>query len=319
MDEETAVAAYEFPGKEGLARGHEATGKGSRIRIALCMGDPAGIGPEIVVKALEELRKTDAYTFLIYGPPSVYARAMKACGLDFDLSEFYPHSNAAGGKHKHEFQWGKCTAWAGNVQKDSLSQALTDARQGLVDAVVFAPFNKHALALAGISGDETEVLRSSFNLPQVRTVTRLDGLMRATVVGHIPFAQISSLITFENLGDTVERVSTFCREFGIETPRIGIAGLNPHSGDQGTLGSDEVEIISPFIKEYSAQNGTDLQGPVPPDVLMPLAQRGDFDAVVYLYHDQGNIAMKAVGFGRGGRILPEYPYRNFDCGAWNGL
>src|SRR5690606_26069317 len=124
-----------------------------------------------------------------------------------------------------------CTAWGGQAQIASLLDALEASDRGEVDAVVFGPFNKHALALAGVSGDETVILKQHFRVSEVRTVTRWNKLLRSTVVGHVPFTQIRDRISEAAIGAAIDRLIGMCERFGIPNPRIGVAGLNPHAGD----------------------------------------------------------------------------------------
>ena len=269
------------------------------------MGDPAGIGPEIVVRTAAAM-VAEGGSPVLFGHRGTYREAARICELQIDIEPLL----FGGGKdaaRPADAGWGSCTAWAGGMQIDSLEAALTAASQGSVDAVVFAPFNKHALALAGIVGDETEVLKRHCGLPEVRTVTKLGDMLRATVVGHVPFAKIAERVTSEGIAAALDRLSALCAEFGMPAPRIGVAALNPHAGDRGTLGSEETDFIVPMLERYRQSTGRQVSGPVPADILMPRALRGDFDALVYLYHDQGNIAMKAVGFGREVVFYPAVP------------
>ncbi len=271
------------------------------------MGDPAGIGAEVVVRSVGAALAA-GHTPVLYGHRQTYREARRICGLALELEPFFAEDGGADGARPDDAGWGSCTAWAGREQVASLEAALTAASGGALDAVVFAPFNKHALALAGVAGDETEVLKKHCGLPQVRTVTKLDSLLRATVVGHVPFAGIAARVTGDGIVEALDRLSSLCAEFGLAAPRIGVAALNPHAGDRGTLGQEESDFIAPTIASYRARTGAQVSGPIPADILMPLALRGEFDALVYLYHDQGNIAMKAIGFGREVVFYPAVPY-----------
>lgn len=270
------------------------------------MGDPAGIGAEIVVRSVGATLEA-GHRPVLFGHRQTFREASRICGLPVEIEPYFAEAGAEG-ERPADAGWGSCTEWAGREQIASLEAALTAAARGEIDAVVFAPFNKHALALAGIEGDETEVLRKHCGPPQVRTVTKLDKLLRATVVGHVPFAQIAARVTGEGIEAALDRLIGLCAEFGNAAPRIGVAALNPHAGDRGTLGHEESDFIAPTLEAYRARTGAKVAGPIPSDILMPLALRGEFDALVYLYHDQGNIAMKAVGFGREVVFYPAVPY-----------
>jgi 4-hydroxythreonine-4-phosphate dehydrogenase len=271
------------------------------------MGDPAGIGPEIVVRSIGAAMSA-GHQPLLFGDHQTYRDAARICDLALDIEPFLAAGPATSAPRPADAGWGSCTEWAGREQIAGLRAALAAADRGEIDAVVFAPFNKHALALAGIVGDETEVLKAHCGLSEVRTVTKLDAMLRATVVGHVPFAGIAAKVTGEGIVAALDRLSGLCCEFGNSSPRIGVAALNPHAGDRGTLGHEERDYIAPTIERYRERTGANVSGPIPPDILMPLALRGQFDALVYLYHDQGNIAMKAVGFGREVVFYPSVPH-----------
>jgi 4-hydroxythreonine-4-phosphate dehydrogenase len=260
------------------------------------MGDPAGIGPEIVVRTVGAALAA-GHAPVLFGNRQTYRDAARICGLSLELEPFLAADTGTDSARPADAGWGSCTEWAGREQVASLRAALASAERGAIDAVV-----------VGVVGDETEVLKAQCGLPDVRTVTRLDSLLRATVVGHVPFAGIAARVSGEGIVAALDRLSGLCAEFGIEAPRIGVAALNPHAGDRGTLGHEEADFIAPTLESYRTRTGAKVRGPIPADILMPLARRGEFDALVYLYHDQGNIAMKAVGFGREVVFYPAVPW-----------
>lgn len=281
------------------------------MRIALAMGDPAGIGPEMLVRAAKLPEVTQRCQVTLFGDVETFEQAASACAQSLDgirlvdsqpeLDRFFEKPATRVG------EWGVHSEWAGQVQVASLLQAFEAARAGEVDGVVFAPFNKHSLQLANRPGDETAIMRAFFEMEEVRTVTRWSHLLRATVVGHIPFTQIAQHLSERSIHSALDRLERTLRRYGVSNPRIGVAGLNPHAGDEGTLGTDEQTLIGPAIASYAARSTATLVGPYPPDAMMPAALRGKLDGLIYLYHDQGNIAMKAVGFGREVVFYPELP------------
>ncbi|NBQ39619.1 MAG: hypothetical protein EBU34_07510 [Alphaproteobacteria bacterium] len=272
------------------------------MKVALAMGDPAGIGPELLVRAVASERMRSLCEMKLFGDIRTLHRAARSCSLEppnckmvhSRYSKIDMHVDSAKDFHR----WGENSAWAGQVQVESLLDALKAARAGDVDAVVFAPFNKHSLTMACIDGDESTVIRDFFKVNEVRTVTRWNKLMRSTVVGHVPFVRIAENISPAAIVSAIGRLQRMLSRYGIATPRIGVAALNPHAGDGGTLGDEEISFIRPTLEKYSRETGTQIRGPYPADILMPAALRGDLDGIVYLYHDQGNIALKAVSFGR---------------------
>jgi len=281
------------------------------MRIALAMGDPAGIGPEMLVRAAALGDVTQQCEVRLFGDRATFERAAAASQTPLDPGIIVDSQSELGRffdrPAERVTEWGVHSAWAGQTQVVSLLQAFEAAAADEADAVVFAPFNKHSLQLANRPGDETAVMRGFYNVPEVRTVTRWSSLLRATVVGHIPFTEIPLHLNEKAIHAAIGRLERMLHRYGIERPRIGVAGLNPHAGDEGTLGTDEKTLIAPAIAAYAAHSTAQLTGPYPPDALMPAALRGKLDGLIYLYHDQGNIAMKAVGFGREVVFYPELP------------
>lgn len=281
------------------------------MRIALAMGDPAGIGPEMLVRAANLAEVAKRCEIKLFGDLETFERAAAACALPLDVANVVDSQPELGRffdkPAERVSEWGMHSEWAGQAQVASLLQAFEAARSGEVDGVVFAPFNKHSLQLANRPGDETAIMRAFYGMSEVRTVTRWSNLLRATVVGHIPFTQIAQHLNEQSIHSALTRLEKTLHRYGVSNPRIGVAGLNPHAGDEGTLGTDEQTLIAPAMASYAARSTAKLIGPYPPDAMMPAALRGKLDGLIYLYHDQGNIAMKAVGFGREVVFYPELP------------
>ncbi len=183
---------------------------------------------------------------------------------------------------------------------ESLTAAATAARNGEIDAIVFAPLNKHAMRLAGLEEeDELRLLQRLFHVQGfVSEFNITEGLWTSRVTSHIPLSQVAASITHEGVVAAIRILHRYLAASGKATPRIAVAGLNPHAGDGGSLGREEIDIIGPAVQEVCAQ-GIDARGPLSPDTLFVMARRGDYDAVVCMYHDQGQIAMKLLGFDHG--------------------
>jgi 4-hydroxythreonine-4-phosphate dehydrogenase len=204
---------------------------------------------------------------------------------------------------------GRATLAGGKFATDNFRHALRMAAAGKADAVFFTPFNKAAMRLAYPGyDDEIRFIRdvlgsdapaSEFNI--------LDGLWNARVTSHIPLSEVSKNITGERIQRALELTDACLRAAGVEKPRIGVAAINPHAGDGGNFGREEIDIIEPALVKARAQ-GFNAQGPYPSDTVFLRAQNGDFDAVLTMYHDQGQIAMKLMGFHRGVTLIGGFPF-----------
>jgi len=183
------------------------------------------------------------------------------------------------------------------------------AADGKADAVCFTPFNKQAMRLAEPTYDD-EILFTSNVLGFKGAATEfniLEGLWNARVTSHIPLAEVSENLSIERIVAALELTTTALRAAGFAPPRIGVAALNPHAGDGGNFGREEIDIIEPAVKKAKAK-GLPADGPYPADTVFVRAKAGQFDAVLTMFHDQGQIAMKLLGFDRGVTLLGGYPF-----------
>jgi len=284
---------------------------GRRARVAVLLGDPAGIGPEIAVKLLARTQNTAAADVLLIADPNVLAAGERvaATKLDclkidtLDALRFEPGRItwwAQPTLAANELRPGEATEAGGRAALRALDAAVEAARQGLVDAIVFAPLNKHALRLAGMTHeDELRFMQERFAVPGfVCEFNITQGLWTSRVTSHVPLRDVAAAITVEGVGEAVDIIDRALKSAGVARPRIAVAGLNPHAGDGGSIGMEEIEIIAPAVEQCRAR-GVEAQGPYPSDTVFVRAKRGDFDAVVSMYHDQGQIAMKLMGFDQG--------------------
>ncbi|MDT8299149.1 MAG: 4-hydroxythreonine-4-phosphate dehydrogenase PdxA, partial [Spirochaetaceae bacterium] len=201
---------------------------------------------------------------------------------------------------------GKVSALAGQEVLNSLMQAIDLAKRGLIDGIVFAPFNKESMHLAGAKhSSELELFKDEFNRPDIAgEFNILDNLWLARVTSHIPVADIAKNLTIEKIVHTIELLAGEQEQAGI-APKLAIAALNPHGGENGMFGDEEGRLISPSIamvkKKHSAWI---LDGPMPSDTLFPRALKGGYTGVVGMYHDQLQIASKLIGLERGVTFHP---------------
>ena len=187
--------------------------------------------------------------------------------------------------------------------------ALRMAADGKANAVCFTPFNKQAMRLAH-PPYEDEIGFTSGVLDFKGAATEfniLEGLWNARVTSHIPLAKVSSALSIDSIVGALELTATALRAAGFQPPRIGVAALNPHAGDGGNFGREEIDIIEPAVKKAKAK-GLPADGPYPADTVFVRAKAGQFDAVLTMFHDQGQIAMKLLGFDRGVTLLGGYPF-----------
>lgn len=239
--------------------------------LAITVGDPSGIGPEIAVAAAADPRVTAVCRPILYGPTTAG-----------DLSP-YP--------------LGVVNAAAGQRAYDEVVRAVGDARAGRVAGVVTAPVNKAAFAAAGLHWKgHTDLLAHLCNVPEVAMMFWSPQLRVVLATVHVPLREVSSVLTQDRLLSTIRLTASSLPQFGMMQPRIAVCGLNPHAGEDGLLGTEEITTIGPAIEAARAE-GLDVHGPFPADTLFVRAARGEFDVVVASYHDQGLVPVKLLAFG----------------------
>ena len=273
--------------------------------IALAMGDPCGISPELTAKvvALDEVRR--AARVVVIGDRRVYDEGMHVARAAAMPDEFVDlkHLDPATIKRGVPSKAGGVSALA------NYRHALRMAADGRANAVCFTPFNKQAMRMAEPSYDD-EILFTSNVLGFQGLATEfnvLDDLWNARVTSHIPLAEVSANLSIERIVAGLEITAQALRAAGFQPPRIGVAALNPHAGDGGNFGREEIDIIEPAVKQAKAK-GLPADGPYPADTVFVRAKAGQFDAVLTMFHDQGQIAMKLLGFDRGVTLLGGYPF-----------
>lgn len=245
-------------------------------RIAITVGDPAGIGPEIASRAAADERVLAVCDPVLYRPPS---------GASFTPGQLSPD--------------------AGRAAYDCIVRAVHDARAGAVQAVATAPVNKLAFSRAGLPWKgHTDLLAHLCAVDQVRMMFYADALKVVLATVHVPLGDVSRVLTRQVMLETITMTAAAMPRFGIATPRIAVAGLNPHAGEEGLLGSEETHTIAPAVADARAR-GIDVVGPLPGDTVFtravadhPSRGKPDFDVVVACYHDQGLIPVKLLAFGR---------------------
>jgi 4-hydroxythreonine-4-phosphate dehydrogenase len=240
-------------------------------RIAITVGDPAGIGPEIAIKAAADPSVTSVCDPVLYGPSS-----------DEELARF-PR--------------GRVSADAGRAAYDAIVRAVDDATAGRVHAVATAPVNKEAFAAAALPWKgHTDLLAHLTGAPRAVMMFHSEPLRVVLATVHIPLADVARTLTRDLVEAVIRLAASELPRFGYPSPRIAVAGLNPHAGENGLLGSEDEAVLRPAI--LALRGSIDVSGPFPADTLFVRAIRGEFDLVVACYHDQGLIPVKMAAFGK---------------------
>lgn len=279
-----------------------------RPLIAITMGDPAGVGPEITVKALSRPEIYSRCRPLVIGSPAAIERAFGYIGRPdgrvravnspgeavFEqgiIDVLDPGIGPAGA-----FVPGRICAETGEAAFRCVVRAIELASAGEVDATVTNPISKEAINLAGHSFSGHTEIYAHYTHTDKYAMMLVHGNMRVIHVStHVPLSEACALVRKERVLDCIRLVDAACRALGIARPRIGVAGLNPHGGEGGLFGREELEEIAPAVEAARAA-GLDAVGPISPDTVFPRLRGGLFDVVVAMYHDQGHIPMKLAGF-----------------------
>ena len=275
--------------------------------LAITMGDPAGIGPEIVVRSLSRKETYEKCRPIVTGDAGVMKEAVRLLGLDLEVNAVDKVEDA---KFQYgvidvldlkcvdlsSFRFGEVQSQCGNAAFLSIRKAIDLALANEVDGTVTAPLNKEALNLAGHHYDGHTEIYATFTGTKKYAMMLADENIRVIHVStHVPLRKACDLVKKERVIEVAELIYDACRQLGIENPLIGIAGLNPHSSENGMFGFEEKEEIIPAIEQLRAM-GFNVDGPVPPDSIFAKAKCGKYDACVAMYHDQGHIPLKMCAF-----------------------
>lgn len=282
-------------------------------RLALTAGEPAGIGPDVVIQLAQQ---GAADEWVVYADPDLLQRRARMLGLPLRLrSPGSAPAPLAPGELAirpvalaHPEQAGQPDARNARYVLATLRKALQDCRSGAADALVTGPVHKGIINDAGIPfSGHTEFLAAETNTPRVVMMLATAGLRVALATTHLPLSQVPTAITRPLLTEVTTILHTdLRRHFGIEEPRILVCGLNPHAGESGHLGREEIEVIGPVLQQLRRQ-GMLLTGPLPADTLFTPAVLQQGDAVLAMYHDQGLPVLKYQGFGQAVNITLGLP------------
>ena len=281
-------------------------------RIALHLGDYTGIGPELCARILHDGRLAQTARLVVVGDGRVLHQGMRDAGVSFPVRTVssvaavdWNHPDIPvldlGNIDAKTLPRGEVSAESGRLTGDTLAYAIDLAARGEVDAVTFAPLNKAALHAGGWKFPDEHKMFAHLLGHQgyFSEMNVLGDQWMSRVTSHVSLREALDLITAQSIEDAIVLSDRMMRRAGIAEPRIGVAALNPHGGEGGLFGRDEIDMIAPTVKRVAA-SGIDCRGPFPADtVYLRAFQKGELDGIVSMYHDQGQIATKMHGFNRG--------------------
>jgi 4-hydroxythreonine-4-phosphate dehydrogenase len=275
--------------------------------VAISMGDPAGIGAEVAVGALDEAKVWSVSKPLLVGDLDCVADAISIARSDININVierpcqglYRPGSidlidldNVA----QQDVSYGRVSAEAGEAGYQYIEYCIKLALAGEVDAVVTGPINKEALNLSGHDYSGHTEIFADLTGARDYCMMLVDGRLRVSHVStHVSLRNACDMVTQERVGTVIRLTHDALVRMGIPAPRIAVAGLNPHAGEGGLFGTEERDVIAPAVREAQSK-GIDARGPIAPDTVFARTQAGQYDAVVAMYHDQGHIAVKTSGF-----------------------
>ena len=279
--------------------------------IGVVPGDPNGVGPELTAKLLAADDVRDNARVVIIGDRRVVRMGAAVAGVTLDTAvtgdikaadftkDGYPLFDVPA-IEPGKVTPGRATADAGWAAYLSLQAAVALAKAGDIDGFCFAPLNKQALKMGGSPHGDEHVLFAELlgHTGPCCEHNVLDNLWTVRATSHIPLKDVARHITLARVIEITRLAHDTLGNVGVTHPRIGVCALNPHGGDGGLFGREEIDVIAPAVQQ-ATQQGIDVQGPFPADIVFVRAGAGDFDAVVTMFHDQGQIAMKLMGFGKG--------------------
>jgi 4-phospho-D-threonate 3-dehydrogenase / 4-phospho-D-erythronate 3-dehydrogenase len=259
-------------------------------RLVITMGDPAGIGPEIIAKATRAMR--GQHEFIVCGSAAAMAQAEK----QLELGDTPPYRMVDVGPVDAPIVTGTISAAGGEWAYRAVVRAVEMTLAKEADAIVTAPLSKEALHMAGHKFEgHTELLAHLTGQRDAVMMLAHDGMRVSHVTTHCALSEVPKRVTPQRLRRVFDTTLDALHTLGFDKPRLAVAGLNPHAGEGGVLGKEDDEIIAPVIREYAAR-GVDISGPVPGDTVFIKLRAGQFDAVVAMFHDQGHIPVKLLGF-----------------------
>lgn len=281
----------------------------SQGAVGVIVGDPNGIGPELIAKLLAREANTEQ-SLVVFGDRHLFEMGAKQAGVSSDFLEatnidYRPMETI----RPDQVTLSEMTTIAGRSTLAQLDEVLKACKDGVVGGFIFGPFNKAAMHLAGLGhDDELHYMATKLEFEgYICELNVMDTLFTSRVTSHIALKDVASTITEERILEAIELAHSVLAKSGIPSPMISVCALNPHAGDGGNFGREEIDVIGPAVDKARAQ-GIPVDGPWPSDTIFLRARDGRTNAVVTMYHDQGQIAMKLMGFDRGVTVQGGLPY-----------
>ena len=286
--------------------------------VAVTMGDPAGIGPEIVARTFSEPDFRDGSRVIVIGDANIMSRAVSLLGLPLGVNVISEPGDARfeqemidlipASELPDDLPFGTLDARAGDAAFRYVERAIGLALEGKVDAVATAPLNKEAMHLAGHKyPGHTEILAELTGTKDYAMMLVTEDLRVIHISTHVALREAIERVEPERELAVIRLAHETLRRIGVENPRIAVAGLNPHAGENGLFGTEDAERIKPAVEEARGE-GIDASGPHPPDTVFSRAKKGESDMVVVQYHDQGHIPVKLLGFESGVNVTVGLPF-----------
>lgn len=292
--------------------------------IGVLLGDSAGVGPELVAKVLDKGEYKDLCYPVIIGDVRIFERGEQIAGADLphyvvksveeaDWEKGIPVLDSCD-QDPDKIPLGKSSSYCGEAIIRAITTAVNLCKEKKIEGFFFAPFNKTSMKLSGCPFESEDYLMAHlFELKDTfGEISVLDNVIAARTTSHVPIKDVSECLTEERILKAINHCAKTLKQMGIENPTIGVAALNPHGGEEGTCGREEIDVIEPTVQKAQSL-GIDAVGPYPADTLFRRAFKGDFDGVVTMYHDQGQIALKTAGFERGVTISGGMPVPIVTC------
>jgi len=287
--------------------------------VAVTFGDASGIGPELVARLLTRSEALAAANIVLVGDAWVWAEGQRIAGIAPKVKVIHSWDEARGGGDlpmflemetvaKADVMPAQVTVAAGRGARLALTASLDAVKDGKVDAICFAPLNKQAMKKGGMAfEDELHFFADYFGVKDYFCeFNTLGTLWTSRISSHIPLADIPKYVTKDRIKAAARLTYQTLKKAGFADPRVAVAALNPHGGDGGTCGREEIDIIEPAARELNAE-GLPILGPFPADTIFLKARDGALDSIVTMYHDQGQVAVKLMGFERGVTVAGGLP------------
>ena len=289
-------------------------------RIGIIPGDPGGIGPELIAKLLSDEEVRGKADILLIGDRHLFEMGQRQAGVELEMTDCVVRDgewtdiaglalNDRETIAPDDVRLAEVTIENGRSALSNLNCALEMARDGIIDAITFGPFNKAALIEAGLGHeDELHYMAEFLGIETyISELNTLNGIWTSRVSSHIALKDVPDYITGHRITEAVNLIDRTLRRSGLSRPRLSVAALNPHAGDNGNFGMEEIEVITPTVETLRHQQ-LNIDGPWPSDTVFLKAKAGEVDGIITMYHDQGQIALKLMGFDRGVTVQGGIPF-----------